>query len=1041
MNIQYPIMVSKFTATSVEINNNHIAVNPDGTGTYGFIYLNGYAPQAGVKTLVNIKYNFMPYNTAWHEIRLNSGGATAEQLEVNVNYNTFSETPVIDGTTQCKHIADHNSTVTNFKINGRENVYLYSEDVIADYFLRTDFEPFYRDHELVGASYVNPAWASTENGATVTYNSLNLVFGQNAFASLTDAYNAAVEGAKIYLVPGTYSDSLTINKNNITILSGNYKLDPNSAVRSDEAILTGTITLAANLKDFTLKGLKFINEAKIINVVGSAGTGSNVATNIDGFKFMYNVVETNLASGKGFIYFVEASSSYSRNLEFSYNKFSTTNASTTLDSIIYIDNNAGLRVIGNVFENVKANAFYVNDVTKGLAGESYIQGNLFKSVEGNALKVNWLSPLPGTTMTFRIVDNRFENVSGDSIYIGSMNNADVIDGILIQYNTFNNINNGIYANRVHATANFAVFYNIFETIPGGYYIKDGKTAGAPVALNAINNFYMDGLTVITEPNATKFEGGPLYTTKYTSLDQVPAYPGEGVVVIDSIELVEMDGFPYVGDTYQLEVTVSPDNAELDTLVWESSDETVATVTDGLVTFIKAGVATIKVYQEGNITIFDEVTLEITEFTDIDINTNSGSGVLDINEEVQLTVVRYPNDLTGDATFTSLSPAVASVSATGLVKALTEGEVVIEVKVGGLTTTMTLIVKQKAVTIDPVKFIMDANINLALVRNINTFGNTTKTELTAGAVSNIWFNTLSMKEVLMAGRPKTKLTSLEFVVVHDTGNNNVGATAQMHSNYLVNNTSVSWHYTVDQKEAIRHIPHDEVGYHAGDGLREFGLNDTGVSATTDVPVITISSNGFYEFNGVASTIAAPLVNGALPKTSDITPDGLFTVVKEGKYFINNTYYNTTYKVIANAGGGANGIGIESAVDQGSDLYATWQNLAQLVAYILDEESLGLDRVMHHNNFSGKNCPQTLRTANLTDQLRQMIKFEYEKRTTYKDYTFSFVSNNPSLVDNSGKIIKIPNATTEVSYTVNITNNSGYSEAVTLYSTIPGIKTLG
>ena len=1043
MNIQYPIMVTNWRAESVEINNNYFAVDPDGAGTYGFVYLNGYAPQVGLKSVVNIKNNFMPYNTEWHEIRVNSGGATASQLEFNVNYNVFNEIPAKDGATSLTHIADHNTTITDFRINGRENIFMYEDDVLPAYFIRTDYEPLYRDQELIGALYVNEEWSTKTAGDIVNYNGINLVYGQRAFSSIAAAYNTIDEGGTIYLTSGTYTEALNINKDNLKILSQNYNVDPNLETRFDEAILTGTIKLAANLKNFEMKGLKFTGNAKVENTAGSAGTASNVATNMNGFKFMYNVVESNLASGKGFIHFVEAASSYSRNLEISYNEFSTANSSTTLDSMIYIDNNAGLRVVGNAFVDIKANAFYVNDVTKGLAGDTFVQGNLFQNIEKDAFKINWLSPLPGTTMDVKIVDNEFESVSGISVFFGRMNNTDIIKGIYIQYNTFDNIHNGIFLSRVHAGANFKINYNIFNTVPGGYYIKDEKhvdTVGA-IAANAENNLYLDGETVIETPLAAKFEGGPIYTTKYTSISDVPLYPGEGVVVIEEITLTEMSEDAYVGDNYQFEVELAPDNATMDSLVWESSDLTVATVEEGLVTFLKAGTVTIKVYQEGNVSIFDEVEIEIVEFTDIDLILNNDNGVINVDEEVQLNVVRYPSNITGDATFTSLTPGVATISSTGLIKGITEGEVVIEVKVGGLTSTMTLIVKNRVDTVDPIQFIMDANINLALVRNINTFGNTTKTELTAGAVSNIWFDNLAIKEILMAGRPKTKLTSLEFVVIHDTGNNNLGATAQMHSNYLVNNTSVSWHYTVDQKEAIRHIPHDEVGYHAGDGLREFGLTDTGVTATTDKPEITINNDGYYVLNGTATTIAAPLIDGAKPKTSDITPDGIFTTIQDGKYFINNTYYNSTYKVIANHGGGSNGIGIESAVDQGSDLYATWQNLAQLVAYILDVEELGLDRVMHHNNFSGKNCPQTLRTASLTDQLRTMIKFELEKRTTFKDYTFSFVSNNPNLVDNSGKIIKIPNATTEVSYTVNITNNSGYNESVTLYSTIPGMKTLG
>jgi N-acetylmuramoyl-L-alanine amidase len=117
------------------------------------------------------------------------------------------------------------------------------------------------------------------------------------------------------------------------------------------------------------------------------------------------------------------------------------------------------------------------------------------------------------------------------------------------------------------------------------------------------------------------------------------------------------------------------------------------------------------------------------------------------------------------------------------------------------------------------------------------------------------------------------------------------------------------------------------------------------------------------------------------------------------------------------------------------------LAKLVASLLDENGLGLDRVLQHNNMSGKNCPQTMRTANLWSYFMEMVTYEYQLRTTYKDYTFSFVSNNPTIVNNSGKIINKPKVTTEVSYTITVTGPSAYNQSITLYATIPGTKILG
>lgn len=68
------------------------------------------------------------------------------------------------------------------------------------------------------------------------------------------------------------------------------------------------------------------------------------------------------------------------------------------------------------------------------------------------------------------------------------------------------------------------------------------------------------------------------------------------------------------------------------------------------------------------------------------------------------------------------------------------------------------------------------------------------------------------------RPKIAMTP-EYITIHNTGNSDYGADADMHSRYLSGNTQeeyVSWHYTVDNTKIIQHLPLNEVGYHAGDG---------------------------------------------------------------------------------------------------------------------------------------------------------------------------------------------------------------------------------
>lgn len=67
------------------------------------------------------------------------------------------------------------------------------------------------------------------------------------------------------------------------------------------------------------------------------------------------------------------------------------------------------------------------------------------------------------------------------------------------------------------------------------------------------------------------------------------------------------------------------------------------------------------------------------------------------------------------------------------------------------------------------------------------------------------------------RPLTHITPT-YITIHETANTSRGANAEMHARYVkgvdARNRSVSWHFTVDDKEIIKHLPTNELGWHAG-----------------------------------------------------------------------------------------------------------------------------------------------------------------------------------------------------------------------------------
>lgn len=73
------------------------------------------------------------------------------------------------------------------------------------------------------------------------------------------------------------------------------------------------------------------------------------------------------------------------------------------------------------------------------------------------------------------------------------------------------------------------------------------------------------------------------------------------------------------------------------------------------------------------------------------------------------------------------------------------------------------------------------------------------------------------------RPGYAMTPL-YITVHNTSNTDKGADALLHAKYLQNGAggrSVSWHFTCDDTNIVQHLPVNENGFHAGDGLHGTG----------------------------------------------------------------------------------------------------------------------------------------------------------------------------------------------------------------------------
>lgn len=312
----------------------------------------------------------------------------------------------------------------------------------------------------------------------------------------------------------------------------------------------------------------------------------------------------------------------------------------------------------------------------------------------------------------------------------------------------------------------------------------------------------------------------------------------------------------------------------------------------------------------------------------------------------------------------------------------------------------------------------------------------------GSVTNFYFGEYpEFTAIIPEGRdnrPGIIKTSTEFITVHDTATGSPGGNAKMHSN-LVQNHSASWHFSIGNDGVYQQLPTDEVAYHAGDGSRLYGLNDTGIKATSKIPPKQgIDKDGYYTLDGVKTKIQAPKgSNNEILTTAHINDYGIFMEIgPNGNWWMNNSWYSKDYNKIGNHGGNRNSIGIESTMNSGSDLYLTWHYLAKKAARLALEYNLSMDRIVTHHFFSGKDCPMTLRKNGLFDNFRKMVEAEYLMNKFFSDYEFTFISNNPDLVDNHGHMLKVPEANTQVSFLITVSNTqTGFNQTKLYYSVLP------
>ena len=341
--------------------------------------------------------------------------------------------------------------------------------------------------------------------------------------------------------------------------------------------------------------------------------------------------------------------------------------------------------------------------------------------------------------------------------------------------------------------------------------------------------------------------------------------------------------------------------------------------------------------------------------------------------------------------------------------------------------------------------------------------------------------------------------LEFVTFHYTAGFDATADTDNHASYFSSGSAdVSIHYVTGnagnangEAEIYKVLSHEHGAWHAGDSNSRYYSNSTKKNAAgelvfewmptgvaydgTDLLEVKWSaSNDFYfEINGKKTAIKLPTTydyksrgtthiynaDGTITSTATFNSgyswakfenkpvedffnaQGFPVTVINGEYYMGPTWWSfgqTVAGMICGSGGNRNSIGIESCCNYGSDLWYTWQVTGQLIANLLKDNGLGLERVKGHHFFDGKDCPQPLLENDLEIwwEIMDVIAAEKDILDKYADYEISFKSNNEAVISENGRVIAAPDFGTSVTYTVTVSKGGQVVDTITLATMVPG-----
>jgi len=230
-----------------------------------------------------------------------------------------------------------------------------------------------------------------------------------------------------------------------------------------------------------------------------------------------------------------------------------------------------------------------------------------------------------------------------------------------------------------------------DTYTEGYYIEQGDFKN-PCEWTSDNE---DVATVDQNGNITAVSSGKAKITLTCAGGSDYMYVTVKKLTATSISIAQSSVNMMIGDTEALAVTVKPEQYPVSSLEWTSSNESVATVENGVVTAHSKGTAYIYAKADGK---SDYCIVKVSGIDVTSLTFDDTSATLYEGEQFKINATISPSNATAqDITWKSSNTRIATVE-DGVVTAHEEGRTTITGVVGGKSATCSVTVIGKTVTL-------------------------------------------------------------------------------------------------------------------------------------------------------------------------------------------------------------------------------------------------------------------------------------------------------------------------------------------------------